>query len=394
MRTESARHAGHDDGTHRRIAGRRRSQGKPGRQAGEARLSRRGGNGRGALFIELDGMKPVNDRHGHRAGEDVRLFKPSLRERVERRYTLLERLGQAHAVGQLSLHYQPQFDEHTLQVYGLEALMRWHTPEDGHIPPADFIPLAIEHGLMPQLTVWAIGQPCRDNARLRAQRLLDAPGAVNLCLPCLAESGFVDLIATILPADRLEMEITEDVAMRASRRALQHANALHALGVHLAMDDFGVGFSSLGRLKSLQFSKLKIDRGFITGLPHDAIDRAIEKARVHTEPGPCASGHDGPTFLGRPPDRGAARRDDQAPRAACTAGRIALSVRGRRPTRRRRPAGRLRRTAPSPCPRRPRPARPRVPRDPCAAPGRGSWRRRSTLRWGSGPARSDGCAPR
>lgn len=216
-------------------------------------------------------------------GACIRLFDQTLRERSERVYRLLSRLRKAISLEQFELHYQLQFDMHTLQPCGMEALLRWRDGSNGLVAPDQFIPVAHEYGLMPAIGRWVLRRACRDNAALIEMGLLNVAVAVNICAPLFSETSFVALVRQTLrnsglSAERLELEITEDVAMNSSVQVLQTSVELNEAGVRLAMDDFGVGFSSLGRLKQLRFDKLKIDRSFVSGLPGSASDQAIVQA--------------------------------------------------------------------------------------------------------------------
>ena len=216
-------------------------------------------------------------------GACIRLFDQALRERSERVYRLLSCLRKAILLDQFELHYQLQFDMQTLQPCGMEALLRWRDGSNGLVAPDQFIPVAQEYGLMPSIGRWVIRRACRDNLALIESGLLDVAVAVNICAPLFSDPGFVTLVRQTLrdsglPVDRLELEITEDVAMNASVHVLQTSAELHEAGIRLAMDDFGVGFSSLGRLKQLRFDKLKIDRSFVSGLPGNPSDQAIVQA--------------------------------------------------------------------------------------------------------------------
>lgn len=216
-------------------------------------------------------------------GNCIRLFDQTLRDRSEQIYRLLSRLRKAIPLEQFELHYQLQFDLQTMQPCGIEALLRWRDGKNGLVPPDQFIPVALEYGLMPTIGRWVIHQACKDNKTLIESELLDLTVAVNICATLFSEPGFCSLVSqtlikTGLPANRLEIEITEDVAMNSSAQVLQTSNELHKAGISLAMDDFGVGFSSLDRLKKLRFDKLKIDRSFVSGLPESTSDQAIVKA--------------------------------------------------------------------------------------------------------------------
>lgn len=216
-------------------------------------------------------------------GNRAWLFDRTQREMAERTYRMLKDLREAISLGRFELHYQLQFDMRTLRPSGLEALLRWPDSERRLIQPGQFIPLALKYGLMPDIGRWVLRRACTDNASLIERGLLDVAVAVNICAPFFGQAGFVGEVLRILddtglPANRLELEITEDTAMSTSASVLQNAHDLKKAGIGLAMDDFGIGFSSLARLKQLQFDKLKIDRSFVDGLPDDDNDRAIVSA--------------------------------------------------------------------------------------------------------------------
>lgn len=218
-------------------------------------------------------------------GRGVALFETGLRHRHSSDVRLLERLCNALANDRLTLHYQLQCRLDDRCPVGMEALLRWEDEEYGQISPDTFLPLAEKHGLMPALSEWVLRRACRDNRLLIDQGLLDVPVAVNICASLFHRGDFAQLVARALresglPGNRLELEVTESVAMSDYGCALLNIRRLRGLGVTFAMDDFGVGFSSLARLKSLPFDCLKIDRSFIAGLPDDANDRAIVQAII------------------------------------------------------------------------------------------------------------------
>ena len=158
-------------------------------------------------------------------GGCIRLFDQALRERSEQVYRLLSRLRKAISLEQLELHYQLQFDIQTLQPCGMEALLRWRDGVNGLVSPDQFIPVALEYGLMTTIGRWVIRQACKDNMTLIEAGLLDVTVAVNICAPLFSEAGFCALVhqllvSTGLPAERLELEITEDVAMNSSVQVL------------------------------------------------------------------------------------------------------------------------------------------------------------------------------
>nr|WP_283246522.1 EAL domain-containing protein [Pseudomonas insulae] len=219
-------------------------------------------------------------------GNCVRVFQQALRRRTEARLLMLERLREALKEERLQLHYQLQYAlEAEPRPVGMEALLRWHDGERGAVSPTEFIGLAEEYGLIGAITHWVLERACRDNLALIRSGLLDVPVAVNICGSTFLREDFLSLIGdslarTGLPGSRLELEITERVAVSNLDDAVQIINSLRASDVVVSMDDFGTGYSSLGSIKQLPFDRLKIDRSFIAGLPNDAVDQAIVRAAV------------------------------------------------------------------------------------------------------------------
>ncbi|HEX7353770.1 MAG TPA: EAL domain-containing protein [Mycobacteriales bacterium] len=201
-----------------------------------------------------------------------------------RRELILEaQLHEAVGAGALAVHYQPQVDA-AGRVVALEALTRWPHPERGLLPPAAFLPLAEETGLIRPLDRWVIGEVCRqakawDEAGVAPVRMafnLSAqtfgPEVVSWIAEALDGSG--------LSPDRLEIELTETVAVTQADTSAPLLAQLADMGVSLAIDDFGIGYSSLGRLRDLAFHRLKIDRSFVAGLPDDPLSTAIVTAVI------------------------------------------------------------------------------------------------------------------
>ncbi|WP_167359726.1 sensor domain-containing protein [Phytopseudomonas flavescens] len=228
--------------------------------------------------------EPRTRRQGRPLAREVaNLDERAASEQAEHTRQLVTRLSQAVTRRELELHYQPQFALHSLEVSGMEALLRWRDGARGLVAPGQFIGLAIEHELMPEIGRWVIRKACEDARYLAECGLLDVGVAVNVCASLFGEADFFDFVhgtlaQTGLTADRLELEITEDEAMKSPQCIQAHARHLREAGVRLAMDDFGVGYSSLGRLRSLHFSKLKIDRSFVLRLPCSRHDEAIIRA--------------------------------------------------------------------------------------------------------------------
>jgi EAL domain-containing protein (putative c-di-GMP-specific phosphodiesterase class I) len=173
-------------------------------------------------------------------------------------------LRKALAANEFELHYQPVVNLANDEISGVEALIRWHHPEKGLIPPSTFIPVAEEIGFIIQLGEWAIREACR-TARSWPN---DIKIAVNLSPVQFRNPGFLAIVvgalsASGLPPDRLELEITEGMLLQDCEATLNTLYKLRALGVRIAMDDFGTGYSSLSYLQSFPFDKIKIDRSFV-----------------------------------------------------------------------------------------------------------------------------------
>lgn len=171
---------------------------------------------------------------------------------------------------QLEMYYQPKIDLGSGQVAGLEALMRWHHPVHGMLLPGTFIPLAEQSGLIHVLTSFALRESVRQLAQWRAEGR-ETPVAVNLSAHDVANAGVVDLIERLLaehdvPAHLLEVEITETALIADTSRVVPVLERLGALGVRVAIDDFGIGSTSIAQLRDLPVDELKIDRLFVSDL--------------------------------------------------------------------------------------------------------------------------------
>jgi diguanylate cyclase (GGDEF)-like protein len=196
-----------------------------------------------------------------------RFFEPAMDARMKTRRTLELALRGALAKGEFELHYQPLVNLDDRRITCCEALIRWQHPERGLIPPAEFIPIAEEIGLIVPLGEWVLRQACADAMAWPA----DVKVAVNLSPIQVMNQNLVAVVvgalaAAGLPASRLEVEITESVLMQNSEATLATLHRLRELGVKISMDDFGTGYSSLSYLRSFPFDKIKIDRCFISGL--------------------------------------------------------------------------------------------------------------------------------
>ena len=209
-----------------------------------------------------------------------RFFEQDMNIKLQQRKSLEAALRQALSHDQLELHYQPQIGLDGERVTGVEALIRWHHPEHGMIPPADFIPLAEETGIIIPITEWVLRRACLD-----ARDWADFSVAVNLSPAAFKQQDLVGMVASILgeigfDPSRLELEITETSLLQDTDRALTTLNDLKKLGVRVAMDDFGTGYSSLSYLQRFPFDKIKIDRSFIAKLTGDSDAAAIVDAVI------------------------------------------------------------------------------------------------------------------
>ncbi|RKK03597.1 EAL domain-containing protein [Pseudoroseomonas wenyumeiae] len=196
-----------------------------------------------------------------------RAFRPDMDARMQARRQLETDLRCAMAARQFEVFYQPLLQAGSGELAGFEALLRWNHPERGRVPPAEFIPLAGEIGLIRPLGAWVLRKACQDAAQWPVPLKI----AVNLSPVQFTRGQLVaeveEALATSrLAPDRLELEITESLLLRNSDATLEILHRLRALGVQISMDDFGTGYSSLSYLHRFPFDKIKIDQSFIRTL--------------------------------------------------------------------------------------------------------------------------------
>jgi diguanylate cyclase (GGDEF)-like protein/PAS domain S-box-containing protein len=246
----------------------------------------------GVALYPDDGSDPATllkhaDSAMYRAKEQGRnnfqFFTEELNRAIKERFDLESQLRRALERGQFELYYQPRVDLTTRQIIGAEALIRWHVPGRGMVPPATFIPVAEEIGLIGQISEWVIGAACMQN-----KRWLDAGlpcvVSVNISPQQFRGDALVPLIARVLDETHvdpsmLEIEITESTVMHAGERMVETLDAIKQLGVHIAVDDFGTGYSSLSYLKRFPVDRLKIDRSFVQHIT-DSDDAVIVRAII------------------------------------------------------------------------------------------------------------------
>lgn len=177
------------------------------------------------------------------------------------------------------LVYQPQFDTSDYRLTGFEALLRWHHPLRGLVGPGEFIPIAEETGLIVAIGAWVLRLACLEAARWpKPLKLAVNVSAIQCTGPAIVETVRTALRTSGLPADRLELEITETAMLVKDSATLAVMRDLHELGVSLSMDDFGTGYASLGYLRSFPFDRVKIDQSFVRDLPGHNDARAIVRS--------------------------------------------------------------------------------------------------------------------
>jgi diguanylate cyclase (GGDEF)-like protein len=207
-------------------------------------------------------------------------FKSSMNANALKRLTMEGKLSRAIAGDEFSLRFQPQFDLSTGLIVGMEALIRWTNAELGQVPPLEFIPVAEETGMILPIGEWVLRTACKQAKAWNDEGFSELRMAVNVSGLQLAQRGFPGLVATVLrdsglPADKLELEITESVVMTNEDWTRQVLGELKAIGVQISIDDFGTGYSSLGRLREFPIDRLKIDGSFIRRVQNNGEDRVI-----------------------------------------------------------------------------------------------------------------------
>jgi diguanylate cyclase (GGDEF)-like protein/PAS domain S-box-containing protein len=219
-----------------------------------------------------------------RGRNGYQFYAPSMSGEGAERLRLESLLRRAIEKGEIFLEYQPQVEIDSGRLIGVEALVRWNSPELGAVGPARFVPVAEDTGFISQLGQWVLAEACRQMTRWDGAGLRVPKIAVNLSVRQFERGNIAEMVAAALSdsgleAGRLQLEVTESVIMNTSD-ALDCINELRAVGVGLAIDDFGTGYSSLAYLSQLPVQTLKIDRGFIRNISTDANDEAIAVAII------------------------------------------------------------------------------------------------------------------
>lgn len=207
-------------------------------------------------------------------------FRTEMSVQAHERLTVEQRLRRALERDEFVLHYQPQVDVYSKQLIGIEALLRWQSPEAGLVPPMRFIPVAEETGLILPIGEWVLRTACRQNVAWQEAGFPPLRMAVNLSARQFHQENLVGriediLMETGLSPNWLELEITETVAMHNVALTSSVLRKLKGMGIHIAIDDFGTGYSSLNYLKRFPIDTLKVDQSFIRDSVTDPEDAAI-----------------------------------------------------------------------------------------------------------------------
>ncbi len=215
----------------------------------------------------------------------VESYTRDLTAQASERIALEYELRRAIERNELLLHYQPKISLEDNRLVGAEALIRWHHPTFGEVPPEHFISLAEENGMILQIGDWVLETACRQMYEWSLTYESLGPLSVNLAGAQLRQPNLLGRIDQLLNDNGLkpgllQLEITENFIMSQAEEALAVLHQLKHLGVQLAIDDFGTGYSSLSYLKRLPLDILKIDQSFVRGLPDDPHDVAIVRAII------------------------------------------------------------------------------------------------------------------
>lgn len=200
------------------------------------------------------------------------------------RMNMEKKLPRALADGEFELYYQPKINAATMEIIGMEALLRWNDPEEGMISPASFIPIAEESGFIVELGEWVLWEACRTNKRWQDQGLPKLPVSVNVSAVQFRHPQFVQTVGNVLKKtglapEFLELEVTESL-LNEPALIKDRLDSLKGRGINLSIDDFGTGYSSIFYLKELPLQILKIDRTFIQNTPHSQRDSLLLRSII------------------------------------------------------------------------------------------------------------------
>ncbi|MDQ2920638.1 MAG: EAL domain-containing protein [Acidobacteriota bacterium] len=248
----------------------------------------------GVSFFPLDGEDSQSllknagaalDRAKNAGGDNYQFYTADMNAIASKRLALETSLRQAIDNGELLLHYQPRVVLDSLQISGIEALVRWQHPLLGLVSPADFIPLAEETGLILPIGEWVLRKACGQNKRWQEQGFAPMRVGVNISAIQLQRQDLAETVVRILEETQLapeclELELTESSIMTNAEATIDILTRLQKMGVTISIDDFGTGFSSLSYLKRLPIDALKIDQSFVRDVSTDQDDAALVMAII------------------------------------------------------------------------------------------------------------------
>ncbi|HAU5637867.1 oxygen-sensing cyclic-di-GMP phosphodiesterase DosP [Citrobacter amalonaticus] len=238
-----------------------------------------GGSRDSLLAAARSAMERIRDA----GGNGWQFFDADVSQRIKEDQQLATALKNAIVEGRLTLHYQPQVNAYNGELYGVEALARWHDPVFGMVSPLRFVPIAEKTGEMEHLGYWVLKEACRQMAEWRQQGLEIPCVSVNLSPRNLQDPALLSFITERLkeyglPGERLTLEVTENDMVELSDSMMARLNTIRSLGVGLSVDDFGTGFSGLLNLAKLPVTEIKIDKSFIDGMMTEKRSRALTEA--------------------------------------------------------------------------------------------------------------------
>jgi EAL domain-containing protein (putative c-di-GMP-specific phosphodiesterase class I) len=246
----------------------------------------------GVAYAEGDGVDPDNLlQNAHSAAEQAteprscEIYSPAPRARSRRRLQIESALRGVVERGELSLAYQPRVATDTYDLVGIECLVRWQHPQLGPVAPDEFIEIAEESGVIEEIGRWTIEEGCRRLGIWRKQFERDLFASMNVSGRQLRDPTFVDTVRTALernglPAGVVELELTETSLVESPREARAVLEALRAMGVRIAIDNFGIGQSSLGQIRKLPLDCMKLDRSLVADLYTDLGAQGVTAAVI------------------------------------------------------------------------------------------------------------------
>lgn len=221
----------------------------------------------------------------HQGRSTFCFYTSELSQQVRQRLAMELQMRRALERGEFSLHYQPQVDIRSGQVNGVEALMRWDSPELGRVPPGQFIPVAEQSGLILAMGAWVLEAACRQNKAWQDEGLTPLVISVNVSVRQFKSRELVQVVRHALQQSGLsphylEIELTESAFLSDGEEAIHISQQLHQMGVRLSLDDFGTGYSSLAYLSRFPFDKIKIDQSFVADIASNPTNAAIANATI------------------------------------------------------------------------------------------------------------------